>query len=209
MNVDRRGLTLLHHAIDARTPARLRALLAKGGDARWATPAGWSLLHYAAQQDAPAEVAVLIDAGAAIDASNRNGSTPLHVAARAGRIAVVDVLLARGANVGQLDGRDVSPLGVAIAAGSLTIVDRLLAEADPVDINVNLVAVVSRGDVTAVEKLLAFGADPNFVSPRGNSPLGVAKKKRDKAIQTLLIAHGALSQAVASVRRAAVPRHQP
>ncbi|CAN5925013.1 hypothetical protein BH11MYX4_BH11MYX4_01410 [soil metagenome] len=150
-------------------------------------------------------MAILLDAGATIDAADRNATTPLHVAARAGQLAVVDVLLARGADASRKNSDDDTPLGVALETGRMTIADRLLPSADPGDINVNLLAAVSRGELAVVEKLLAHGGDPNFVSSRGNSPLGVAKKKRNKVIEAALLAKGARVLVKATVRRAVPP----
>jgi ankyrin repeat protein len=156
---DRHGATPLMYAAAVGSVDAVRALLAKGADAKAknsfdATALMWGVAN-------PEKVRLLVDAGADVNARSKQGMTPLLIAANnAGSAEIVRFLLSKGAKV------DSTALIAAAGAGDLDMV-RLLAE-QGADINAAtpsgdtpLHFAASVGNVAMVKLLLGKGANVN------------------------------------------------
>ena len=114
--------------------------------------AGDTALHMSAAAHAPDLVRALVDAGADVDAVNRRGAQPLHYAVDGSRDAAaqsdtITALLDAGADPNATDKGGTTPLHRAIR----------------------------NRRASAVEVLLARGADPTLPNGRGSSPWQLAQ----------------------------------
>jgi ankyrin repeat protein len=109
-------------------PARVRALLANGGNPNQLDEQSRTALHYAAMNGNLTIVAILIKAGAKLDAKDKLGNTPLHGAADRNQAEVVQLLLEVGVPVDPENKNGMTPLMVAANRGNIEIVRALLAK---------------------------------------------------------------------------------
>lgn len=174
----------------------VRALVAAGADveARESTR-GQTALMWAVAQGHHDVVSELLEAGAGVSVrsklrprlmsnegvfggafdhavvENLGGFTPLMFAARNGDIASARLLVGAGADVNQVAGNDAVALVLAVHSGHTPFAKFLLdLGADPNADGAGytaLHAAVLRGDLEAVEVLLAHGADPDPRLKRG------------------------------------------
>ncbi len=194
------GLTALMWAVRADDLVMTALLLGAGaridgGDAR-----GWTALAWAAFDDALAGVRALLDAGASVRAS---GSIALHVAVMRERVRIIAALIDAGADLSSTDSNERTPVEQAALGGVAAVVAAVLRGPNPqVALDRALVAAAAEGHVVAVEKLLDAGADTTFATARGNTALGIARKRRRKEVVAVLVARGATVAKTASVTRA-------
>ncbi len=190
------GETSLMTAARSGTADGIRALVAAGADidARESTR-GQTALMWAVAQAHHDVVSALIDAGADVSArsklrprlmsnegvfggafdhavvENLGGFTPLMFAARHGDIGSARLLLAAGADVNDVAGNRASALVLAVHSGHSPLAQFLLEHGADPDADgagyTALHAAALRGELEAVEALLAHGANPNVRLERG------------------------------------------
>ncbi len=162
-------------------------------------------------------IALLLKAGADVNAMNRDGSTPLHNAAFLGQYEAAELLLDNGAEVNIRNGDGATPLEAAAAdwettrfilglleikideekieAGRTKVVELLRqhgATTNARSVSNVLCDAVRNGDLRAVKKQLANGADINAEDNEfGVTALSWATLRGDTAIAQFLIAKGA------------------
>src|SRR6266542_2500780 len=144
-------------------------------------------------------VTTLLDAGTDPNAGfSENGETPLHVVARAWDVPMAEAMVARGADIARrrADGR--TPYAVAELNGNRAVAESLLVEnpglRDEItdDHYIAFHQAAERGDVRAVEAMLASGFDPNRPdSGIGKPVLHTAAMEGWPDAVRVLLAHGA------------------
>ncbi|BES73602.1 hypothetical protein RE428_46200 [Marinobacter nanhaiticus D15-8W] len=137
-------------------------LLSEGADPNLAAPDGRTPLIAASAEGSQRLVKLLLSAGARVNISGAGGETPVSAAAEAGNLSVVKTLLAAGGNV------NIAPGGESL-----------------------LMRVVRNGDLLMAEVLIAAGADTNFRAQDGTTALSIAREKRHRDIEMLLVQAGA------------------
>jgi uncharacterized protein len=147
--------------------AKVKALVAAGGDVNVPQGDGMTALHWASRRGQADVAAALLGAGARVSATTRlGGYTPLHMAAQEGHEAVVRALLARAADVSVLTTTGATALHFAAASGNVGVISALLEKG--ADANVRepqwgqtpLMFAAAAGRSGAVTRLVAGGADP-------------------------------------------------
>ena len=184
---------VLHQAAASTTnPTIVRLLLQAGADPDALDDDGRTPLHWGANNSNPMVVTHLLDAGADLNARDNKGYTALHwAAAHSGNGRVVKVLLDRGADpfAESNDGR--TPVHSALRYhAEPSVASRMLAAgADEHLTPLQLSAL--QGNVMAVDKLLAEGADPNEADRYGWGPLHFAVPLAGLKVVSALLAAGA------------------
>jgi len=206
---DRLGMTPLRWAARKGHLEIMELLIAKGADLH-----GKGLLHTAAILGQEKAAELLIAKGVNVNAKH-GGVTPLHVAAEEGcdinndyksYKQVVELLISKGADVNAKATYDgCTPLDYSTNITYSNWKERQVAQKEITSLlrkhggNYTLINfAVAAGDIEAVKKFLAVGADVNWVpgSPpfRFNmhiySPLDLAKKLKHTEIEELLRKHG-------------------
>lgn len=98
---DKRGRTVLHYAVDAKT---VRLLVEKGANVNAADVEGHTALHLAITEKRLEVVRELIKSGADVNAEEYgNKCTPLHLACMVGEKEIVEELVKAGAEIEQAD----------------------------------------------------------------------------------------------------------
>jgi ankyrin repeat protein len=166
---DRHGATPLMYAAAVGSVDAVKALLAKGADAKAKNSFDATALMWGAAN--PEKVRVLVEAGADVNARSKQGMTPLLIAAsNAGSIEIVRLLLAEGADPKATDESGTTLLAAA-TANDLDLV-RLFIEkgvdGNAADIrgNTALQFAASNGNLAMVKLLLSKGADVNAATTR-------------------------------------------
>jgi ankyrin repeat protein len=145
-------------------PKAVDFLLSKGVKLAFANNDGFTPLHGAAQEGHLELARRALAAGTDVNAKDRNGTTPLMEAAQHSRVEVMRLLLDKGAQV-NIASQSSTPLIAAVEAN--------FATGDPVGL------------------LLSKGADPNFPSKEGGTPLLAAVTTKGPAMMERLLAAGA------------------
>jgi ankyrin repeat protein len=161
-------------------------------------------------------VKMLLDAGAKVDSANPDDETALMVAIKGGNFQIVDMLVDLRANVNVVEKfHNQTPLIYASAEGRADIVKLLLSKGADVKprslytdwpsqvtseprvqyrsvggLNALMYAVRS-GCYSCVEQLVAAGADINFPTPEGVSPLMLALDNSHNEVAKYLMDKGA------------------
>ncbi len=186
--------TLLHVATDwpghfSRVSESVRALVAAGADvsAPFVGPHAETPLHWAASSNDMAALDALLDAGAHIEASGSviDGGTPLADAVAFGQWDAARRLVERGAR---------ATLWQAAALGLLSRVDECLAEQplpDAARITKAFWCACHGGQREAAERLLARGADVNWVGYDELRPLDAAVRSGANHLLPWLLSVGA------------------
>jgi ankyrin repeat protein len=178
------------------TSVGVRWLLEHGADPDPVFPGnGESPLHAVARRWGADTAALLVGCGADADRRRADGRTPYAVAELNGNRAVAEWLLAHGASP---DLTEVDRLVAACSQGDRAAVRRTLA-ARPVlreeiapEHYVALFQAAERGDVAALEALLASGFDPNRPDDEiGKTALHQAAMEGWPEAVRVLLAHGA------------------
>ncbi|WP_341823276.1 ankyrin repeat domain-containing protein [Wolbachia endosymbiont (group A) of Agelastica alni] len=98
---DKRGRTVLHYAVDAKT---VRLLVEKGANVNAADVEGYTALHLAVTEKRLETVRELIKSGGNVNAEEYgNKCTPLHLACMVGKVEIVEELVKAGAEIEQAD----------------------------------------------------------------------------------------------------------
>ena len=138
-------------------------------------------------------VKLLLDAGADPNLQGTwvdmppNG-TPLENAAQGGHIEIVKLLVERGADVNKAG--DWPPLMTACSYGRAEVIRYLLSKGARWEPSYIMLAVRS-GNVKALEEMVRVGADVNYKSKDGETPLHFAAVQRSPAMAEALIRLGA------------------
>lgn len=130
--LDGTGRSLAHELCSRGDSAAgaLRAVLAAGADADWATPAGITPLHEAAKDNAHAMATLLLEAGANAGAQRGdNGRSPLHTAAFYGALEVTKLVLEACLDPNTVDMEQRTALHLALERQHSAVVDLLLDDA--------------------------------------------------------------------------------
>ena len=196
--IEERGLEawspwVLHQAAQFTTnPTIVRLLLQAGADPNAPDDAGLTPLHWGAENSNPMVVSHLLDASADLDARDNDGYTALHwAAAQSGNGRVIKALLDRGANplAESNDGR--TPLHSALHYRAEPSVVSAMLEAGADEHLTPLLLSVLQGDMMAVDRLLAEGADPDETDRYGWGPLHFAVPLSGLEVVSALLAVGA------------------
>ena len=157
----------------------------------WATDGSsalYAMLHWSEKADG---ARWLIEQDAEVDpVFAQNGETPLHVVAARWGPDLADALVSRGADITRrrADGR--TPYAVAVLSGNGAVADWLRSHGAPTDVAEvdRLVAAGSRGDLAAVETMLAVRpALREEIGPEHYGALYRAAERNDvKALEGLL-----------------------
>ena len=200
--------TILHNAVVAGHKGIVELLIIRGADVNAKAQDGWTPLHTAGSKErglkppykaTPSErkqiVEILIENGADVNAKLPDGTTAIHIATRAGIKDMVDILIAKGANINEKSGELESPLGVAIMQDQEEIADLLRKHggktADELGVEEYIYLAAEDGNIEAVKKHLATGADANAKNQRGQASLHYAAVEGYKEIAELLVVKGA------------------
>ena len=176
----------------------------------------WGALHGQAEV-----VQFLIKNGADVNIKSGDGATPLHSAAFLGRVDVAKLLLENGADIKARDNDGATPvdvlsvdwettafvgrlIGIAIEEAEIAVmkkgrneiaklfgVDGILGEAGTFSAQ-RLSEAAFTGNIAAMKRVLADGADPNTKDPQsGSTLLATAALMGHTKIVALLLEHGA------------------
>lgn len=139
----------------------------------------------------PEMTELLLDYGANINHQTQCGHTALHIAARDNRLITVHILLLKGAKKNCVNNKGQTPLHVAF--WNKTLIRRL---ADEESVNIPdknglspLMYYSDSPDIMAI--LCEKGADVNYQTPQGSTPLHHAVLNKHTDSVRLLLKHGA------------------
>jgi len=148
--------------------------LGQGADVNLRMKQGATALHWAAAKGQEELVKLFLDHGAHVNAVDDLGWMPAFLAQDNGFHAITKILVAHGAQT------------TCILQGKAL---KIVTDADS-DPDYDLIEATEDGDFAAIKKALSAGADVNFLSPDGWTPLLVAAKLESR-ITELLLANGA------------------
>ena len=181
-----------------------RVLLEHGADPHVHDGSNCTALHLAARQVRDQSIMLLkclLNHGADINARNQLGHTPLCIAIFNNELLAVNILLAEGADPNIPDKDGSTALDFAVLRMSASMVDDLLAHGanpdKPGDVhsdrfsNPLCEAFGKQYTDDIVSMLLAYGADPNKASKKGDTPLHLAIASSNSICVDILLAHGA------------------
>jgi ankyrin repeat protein len=212
------GTRPIHWAVYKVDYELLDALIAKKAKVDVANEFGSTPLAEAAKLADSRMVRTLLDAGARPDNPNQDGETALMLAIKSGALPVVDMLINAGANVNAREtfhsqtalmwaaaapknagaivklllanGADFKPRALYSDWGS-QITSEPRAQYRPVGGLTALLYAARDGCYECVDALLAAGADVNFPTPEGVTPLMLALDNDYNGIAKLLLDRGA------------------
>lgn len=206
------GLTPLMIAAGLGQPSLVEILLNAGADPLAVEPMmGATALHKAAQSGNRDVIGLLLDHGAFVDCQSPVlGNTPLIDAVLHKEADAVRLLLDRGARTGIRNHWHQSALDLA-REDHLDAIAQMIEAKDVADAeqlaSIPLITAIKVGDLEAVKRLLANGADIDARAPIvGNidddyTPLGIAVRERHSDIVTLLLDAGADPRGVIGLMR--------
>jgi ankyrin repeat protein len=210
------GSTPLIWAVNRQDYDVAKALLEKKADPNAINAFGAMPLTEAARLNDATLVTMLLDAGAKVDSANPDDETTLMQAIKNGNLQMAEKLVDSGANVNRIEKfHNNTPLIYAAAGGHSAIIKLLLSKgADvkpralytdwpsqvtseprtqyrPVGGLNALMYSVRGGCYSCVEQLVAAGADVNFPTPEGITPLMLALDNEHNEIAKFLMDKGA------------------
>jgi uncharacterized protein len=196
----------------------LDALIAKKAKVDVANEFGSTPLGEAAKLADARMVRTLLDAAAQVDKPNQDGETPLMLAIKTGELPVVEMLIKAGANVNAREtfhnqtalmwaadapksageivklllskGADFKPRALTSDWGS-QITSEPRAQYRPEGGLTALLYATRSGCYSCVEELIGAGADVNYPTPEGVTPLMIALDNDHNDVAKLLLDHGA------------------
>jgi uncharacterized protein len=210
------GSTALLWAVNRQDYDVAKALLAKKANPNALNEFGAMPLTEAARLNDDMLVKMLLRADAKVDSANPDDESALMLAVKNGNLPMVETLVNAGANVNRIEKfHNQTPLIYAAAGGHLAIVKLLLskgADVKPRSLYTDwpsqvtseprtqyrsvgglnpLMYAVRGGCYSCVDLLLAAGADVNFPTPEGISPLMLALDNERNEIAMFLMDKGA------------------
>jgi len=199
---NRFGQTALSWAVRHGELGIVKKLLAAGASAEHAPPPAWTPLVWASAEGHLEIAKLLIEAD---KGPNPARSHALLVAVMRDRPPIVKLLLANGADDSVRDADGFTPLMLAAFDGSTELVRLLLGGAHAsLSRDAAFLNAAAGGHAAAVSLFIEAGVDVDQVSAKGNSALGMAKKRRRKEVVALLVKHGA-GVAKAATKKRVVP----
>ncbi|MGP0073762.1 MAG: ankyrin repeat domain-containing protein [Bryobacteraceae bacterium] len=212
------GTRPIHWAVYRVDYELLDALIAKKAKVDVANEFGSTPLAEAAKLGDARMVKTLLNAGARPDNPNQDGETALMLAIKTGELPVVEMLIKAGANVNVREtfhnqtalmwaaaapknageivklllskGADFKPRALYTDWGS-QITSEPRAQYRPVGGLTALLYATRDGCYDCVEALIAAGADVNYPTPEGVTPLAIALDNDHNEVAKLLLDHGA------------------
>ena len=185
--------TPLPDAAELGDSARVRSLLASGGDPNAAQVDGMTALHWAVHRDDLATAALLVESGASVRASSRYGVSPLSLACVNGSREMVELLLDAGADPNTTIRGGETVLMTASRTGRAGAVRALLRHGAEVDAKESiarqtaLMWAAAEGHADVVRELVQAGANPSARLASGFTPLlFAAREGRIDALRALL-----------------------
>jgi ankyrin repeat protein len=210
------GSTPLIWAVSNKDYDVAQALLAKKANPNAVNEFGAMPLTEAARLNDDRLVKMLLDAGAKVDSANPDDETALMLAIKNGNLQMAETLVKAGANVNRIEKfHNQTPLIYAAAGGHIGIVKLLLSkDADvrpralytdwPSQVTSEprtqyrsvggltaLMYAIRGGCYSCVDLLVASGADVNFPTPEGITPLMLALDNEHNEIAMFLMDKGA------------------
>ncbi|XP_063399234.1 serine/threonine-protein phosphatase 6 regulatory ankyrin repeat subunit B-like [Mytilus trossulus] len=136
-------------------------------------------------------VKLLLQERAHVDCTDIYGKTPLQWAAESGKMLVVGHLIKKGASVNAKDQENATALHWASGAGHSNTIGVLLSHGAVVnqhDVSgqTALHWAASNGSMDTVKTLLNVGAKKDIEDEKGMTPYDLAKRFRQKEVQTLI-----------------------
>ena len=167
--------------------------LNKGMDPDTADPDGNTILMIAARLGRQEVVSLLISRKAGVTRRSAHGDTALMLACLKGHLAVAKILVANGAQINQPGWM---PLHYAAFEGRAEVISYLIEKgADRNALAPNgfsaLMLAARGGHLEATRALLYDDADVAIKGPGGETALGIAKARKDEAVEALLRRAGA------------------
>ncbi len=210
------GSTPLIWAVNRQDYDVAQALLARKANPNAVNAFGAMPLTEAARLNDDKLVKMLLDAGAKVDSANPDDESALMLAVKNGNLQMAETLVKAGANVNRIEKfHNQTPLIYAAAGGHIGIVKLLLSkDADvrpralytdwPSQVTSEprtqyrsvgglnaLMYAVRGGCYSCVTELVAHGADVNFPTPEGITPLMLALDNEHNEIAMFLMDKGA------------------
>ena len=210
------GSTPLLWAVNRQDYEVAQALLAKKANPNAVNLFGAMPLTEAARLNDDKLVKMLLEAGAKVDSANPDDETALMLAIKNGSLPITETLVKAGADVNRIEKfHNQTPLIYAAAGGHIGIVKLLLSkDADvrpralytdwpsqvtsepraqyrPVGGLTALMYGIRDGCYSCVAQLVAAGANVNFPTPEGITPLMLALDNEHNEIAKLLMDKGA------------------
>jgi uncharacterized protein len=210
------GSTPLLWAVNRQDYEVAKALLAKKANPNAVNEFGAMPLTEAARLNDDMLVKMLLDAGAKVDSANPDDETALMLAIMNGNLQMTETLVKAGANVNKIEKfHNQTPLIYAAAGGHIAIMKLLLskdADVRPRSLYTDwpsqvtseprtqyrsvgglnpLMYAVRGGCYSCVAQLVASGADVNFPTPEGITPLMLALDNEHNEIAKFLMDKGA------------------
>jgi len=210
------GSTPLLWAVNRQDYDVAKALLAKKANPNATNEFGAMPLTEAARLNDDMLVKMLLDAGAKVDSANLDDESALMLAIKNGNLQMTETLVNAGASVNRIEKfHNETPLIYAAAGGHLSIVKLLLskgADVKPRSLYTDwpsqvtseprtqyrsvgglnpLMYAIRAGCYSCVDFLVAAGADVNFPTPEGISPLMLALDNERNEIAMFLMDKGA------------------
>ncbi len=210
------GSTALIWAVSLQDYDVAQALLAKKANPNAVNDFGAMPLTEAARLNDDRLVKMLLDAGAKVDSANPDDETALMLAIKNGNLQMTETLVKAGASVNRIEKfHNQTPLIYAAAGGHFSIVNLLLSkDADvrpralytdwPSQVTSEprtqyrsvgglnaLMYAIRGGCYSCVTELVAHGADVNFPTPEGITPLMLALDNEHNEIAMFLMDKGA------------------